>query len=163
MPYVNSEGPGKRAHPCRLIWAFSVLRHILQYPMILLADNEGLDLPARMHRLIRTCVVRKLYKNPFLAYASYVAAQPQCQLVSLRPITSVLIFTCKLRLHEETDIKPYMAKEQLDMFFFFFLFRLNMCLNIINTYIQTNIYSTQLFLNTLSFEITNSKPISLKD
>ena len=29
--------------------------------------------------------------------------------------------------------------------FFFFLFRLNMCLNVINTYILTNIYSTQLF------------------
>ena len=27
IPHVNSEGPDKRAHPCNLIWTFSVCRH----------------------------------------------------------------------------------------------------------------------------------------
>ena len=35
MPYSNSEGPDEHVHPCSLIWTFSVLRHILQYPLIL--------------------------------------------------------------------------------------------------------------------------------
>ena len=34
-PYANSECPDKRVHPCKLIWTFSVRRHILQYPSIL--------------------------------------------------------------------------------------------------------------------------------
>ena len=29
------------------------------------ADNKGPDQPARMHRLIRACVVRELHKDPF--------------------------------------------------------------------------------------------------
>ena len=35
MPYANSEGPDEHVHPYSLIWTFSVLRHILQYPLIL--------------------------------------------------------------------------------------------------------------------------------
>ena len=67
MSYANSLGPGEHAHPCSLIWTFSVCRHILQYPLILSADNAGPDQPARMRRMIRACVVRKLYKGPFRA------------------------------------------------------------------------------------------------
>ena len=67
MSYANSLGPGEHAHPCSLIWTFSVCRHILQYPWILSADNAGPDQPARMRRMIRACVVRKLYKGPFRA------------------------------------------------------------------------------------------------
>ena len=67
MPYANSEGPDQHAHPCSLIWAFSICEHILQYPLILLVGNEGPDQPARMRRLIRTCVAHKLQKGPFCA------------------------------------------------------------------------------------------------
>ena len=67
MPYANSEDPDKFAHPCSLIWTFSVCRHILQYLLILLADNAGPDQPAHSRRLIRTCVVRKLHKGLFHA------------------------------------------------------------------------------------------------
>ena len=35
MPYANSEGPNEHAHPCSLIWTFSVRRRILHYPSIL--------------------------------------------------------------------------------------------------------------------------------
>ena len=48
-----------------LIWAFSVRLHILQYPLILLVDNDGPDQPVLMCRLIRVCIVRKSYKGPF--------------------------------------------------------------------------------------------------
>ena len=45
---------------------FSVQQHILQYPLVLWADNEGPDQPAWMCRLIRACIVQKLHKGPFL-------------------------------------------------------------------------------------------------
>ena len=50
-----------------LIWTFSVHQHILHYPLILEADNEGPDQPVQMHRLIRACIVHKLHKGPFCA------------------------------------------------------------------------------------------------
>ena len=31
MPYANSEGPDGRAHPCSLLWTFSVPRYILTF------------------------------------------------------------------------------------------------------------------------------------
>ena len=34
MSYANSEGPDQRAHPCKLIRAFTVRQLILQYPFI---------------------------------------------------------------------------------------------------------------------------------
>ena len=43
MLYVSSEGQDEPAHPCSLICAFSFCRHVLQYPLILLAENEGQD------------------------------------------------------------------------------------------------------------------------
>ena len=67
MAHARSEGPDEHAHPCSLIWTFSVPRYILQYPLILYADNEGPDQPARMRRLIWACVVRKVHKGPFRA------------------------------------------------------------------------------------------------
>ena len=67
MPHANSEGPDERAHPCSLIWLFFFRRHILQYPLILEADNVGPDQPVRMRRFIMACVVRKLHKCPFRA------------------------------------------------------------------------------------------------
>ena len=67
MLYANREVPDEPAYPCSLIWTFSVCRHILQYPLILSADNEGPDQPALMRRLIRACVVRKLHKVSFPA------------------------------------------------------------------------------------------------
>ena len=42
-------------------------RHILQFLLILLADNEGPDQPAQMRSLIRACVVLKLQTGPFRA------------------------------------------------------------------------------------------------
>ena len=65
MPFVTSEGPDEYVHPCSLIWTFSVLPHILQYLLILLADKEGPDQPAQMCRLIRACIVCKLHKGLF--------------------------------------------------------------------------------------------------
>ena len=35
MAYVNGDGQNERAHPCSMIWAFSVRQHKLQYPLIL--------------------------------------------------------------------------------------------------------------------------------
>ena len=35
MLNANNAGPDERAHPCSHIWAFSVRRYILQYPLIL--------------------------------------------------------------------------------------------------------------------------------
>ena len=66
-PFANSVGPDERAHPCSLIWTFSVRGHILQYPLILLVGSEGSDQPARMCRLIRACVVSRLPKGSFRA------------------------------------------------------------------------------------------------
>ena len=65
MPHANSKGPDEHAHPCSLICTFSVRRQILQYQLILQADNEGIDQSARMRRLIRAWVVRKLHKDAF--------------------------------------------------------------------------------------------------
>ena len=67
MSYANSQGPDERAHSCGLIWTFSVRRHILQYTLIMVADNKGPDQPARMSKLTRACVVRKVHKGPFRA------------------------------------------------------------------------------------------------
>ena len=72
MPYVKIEGPDKCVHLCCLIWAFLVRRHVLKCPWILYKDNVGPDQPARMRRLIRTCVVRILHKGPFRALCIYV-------------------------------------------------------------------------------------------
>ena len=58
MLYANSECPDVRAHPCSLIWMFSVRRHVLPYPFVLKEDNEGQDQPAQMRRLIRAFVVK---------------------------------------------------------------------------------------------------------
>ena len=71
QPYAYSEGPDECAHPCSLIWTFSVHRHILQYPLILLADKVSPDQPARMHSRVRVCVVRKLHKGPFHALITF--------------------------------------------------------------------------------------------
>ena len=60
MHYANSEDQDQHEHLCSLIWTFSVPRHILQYPLILLADNGDPDQPARKRRLLRVCDVRKL-------------------------------------------------------------------------------------------------------
>ena len=38
----------QHAHLYSLVWAFSIPRHILQYLLSLLADNEGPDQPALM-------------------------------------------------------------------------------------------------------------------
>ena len=65
MQFADSVGPDQSEHLSSLIWEFSVRLHILQYPLILKADNEGLDQPAHMRRLIRACVVRKLHMGPF--------------------------------------------------------------------------------------------------
>ena len=65
MPYANSESRDEHANQCRLLWTFSVCRHILQYPLILKGDNEGPDQPAQTRRLIWACVVRTLHKGPF--------------------------------------------------------------------------------------------------
>ena len=35
LHFADNIGPDHRAHLCSLIWAFSVRRHILQYPLIL--------------------------------------------------------------------------------------------------------------------------------
>ena len=67
MSYAKSEGPDKHAHPCSVILAFSVRRHVLQYLLILKADNKGPNQPAHSRRLIWACVVRKLHNGPFLA------------------------------------------------------------------------------------------------
>ena len=56
MPYVKSKCPDELAHQYNLKWTFSVCRHILQYPLIMYADNEGL-----IGKLIRAGVVCKLY------------------------------------------------------------------------------------------------------
>ena len=67
MPHANSEGPDERVHPCSLIWTSSIRRHVLQYLLILLVDNESPDQPARMHSLTMAYVVRKLHKGLFRA------------------------------------------------------------------------------------------------
>ena len=36
-----------------------------KFPLIQQAGNEGPDKPAQKRRLIRACVVRKLYEDPF--------------------------------------------------------------------------------------------------
>ena len=45
-------------HAQSLIWVFALHWYILECPMILLADSEGPDQPARMHRLIWALAVR---------------------------------------------------------------------------------------------------------
>ena len=47
MLYVNSKGPGECTHPGSLMSKFSFHCHILQFPLILYADNEGPDQPAQ--------------------------------------------------------------------------------------------------------------------
>ena len=65
IAYANREGPDSSAHPYCLVLAVSVRALILQFLLILLADNAGPDQPALMRRLIWACVVRKLHKDPF--------------------------------------------------------------------------------------------------
>ena len=59
MQFADKVGPDECAYLCSLIWAFSVRQHILQYPPILKVDNEGLDQPVLLCRLIMACVVHK--------------------------------------------------------------------------------------------------------
>ena len=40
MPYVSSESQDQCAQTCSLICAFAVRRHLLQYPLMFLADKE---------------------------------------------------------------------------------------------------------------------------
>ena len=65
MLYVNSDDPDERVIPTEdysLIRTFSVRGHILQHPLILLADNRGLDQPVQMSAYcIRACAVRILH------------------------------------------------------------------------------------------------------
>ena len=63
MHFADNVGPNQRAHLCSLIWAFSVCRHILQYPLL-------------MRRLIRACVVCKLHKGLFVRCASFLFVSP---------------------------------------------------------------------------------------
>ena len=67
MQFTDNVDPDQRVHLCSLFWAFSGHQHILQYPLILSADNEGPDQPALMRRLIRAGIVCKLHKGPFIA------------------------------------------------------------------------------------------------
>ena len=69
IQFADNIVPDQHIHPCSLMLAFSVRRHILQYPLILYADNEGPDQPVimLMRRLIWACVVRNLHKGPFHA------------------------------------------------------------------------------------------------
>ena len=67
MQFADNVGPDQHAHLCSLIWAFSVCRHILLYPLILYVDNEDPDQPVHMRRLIRACTVCELHKGPFHA------------------------------------------------------------------------------------------------
>ena len=68
MHFADNIGPDQHVHLCSLIWAVSVCLHIIQYPLILLADNEGPDQPALMRRLIRALFVQKLHMGPFGAH-----------------------------------------------------------------------------------------------
>ena len=77
MLYANSDGKDQHSHPYSLIWTFSVRRHIIQYLLILVADNEGPDQPAQMRRLIRACVVRKLHKGRFRALRIIYSQRPK--------------------------------------------------------------------------------------
>ena len=43
MHFADNVDPDQHAQQCSLIWAFSVSRHTLYYPLILLADNVGFD------------------------------------------------------------------------------------------------------------------------
>ena len=54
--FADKVSPDQRANLCSLICAFSVRRHILQFPLVLYADSEGPDQPALLH---------KLHKGPF--------------------------------------------------------------------------------------------------
>ena len=69
MKYANSEDPDEHAHPCNLIWAYSV--DIL----IFKADYEGPPQPAQMllnaGRLIWACVVRNCIGPLLVHCASY--------------------------------------------------------------------------------------------
>ena len=58
MPYAISESPAEHVRPSSLTRICSDFRHVLQYPLILLASNEGTDQPARC---------RKVHKGPFRA------------------------------------------------------------------------------------------------
>ena len=71
MPYANGKGPDRRAYLCSLLWAYQFVDiYYVQYPLILLAGNEGPDQPAQLRRLIRTCVVRNCIRALFVCYAS---------------------------------------------------------------------------------------------
>ena len=55
-----------------MIRAFALHRYILYYPVVLLADSEGSDQPARMRRLIwalavRICLNTRLYTGQILS------------------------------------------------------------------------------------------------
>ena len=67
MQFADKVGPDECAYLCSLIWAFSVRQHILQYSLILKADNEGPDQPVLLRMLIRVCVDCKLHEDPFRA------------------------------------------------------------------------------------------------
>ena len=58
MHFAVNVGPGHSVHLCSLIWAFSVHLHLLQFPLILYAD-DGPDQPAHS-ALIWAYVICKL-------------------------------------------------------------------------------------------------------
>ena len=43
MHFADNVGQDQPAHQCSLIWAYSVDQHILQYPLILQADNASIS------------------------------------------------------------------------------------------------------------------------
>ena len=84
--YAICKGQNEGAHLYSLLWTFSVHWHILQCPLILLADNAGPGQPAHLCRLIRACIVHKLYKGPFICIAHLDFWICSCKKIQLLPL-----------------------------------------------------------------------------
>ena len=65
MQFADNTGPDQHVHLCRLIQAFSVCWHILQYPLILWGQWRPRSACTYLYRLIRASFVCKLHMSPF--------------------------------------------------------------------------------------------------
>ena len=125
MHFADKVGPDQYAHPCSLIWTFSVCRHLVQYPLILLAGNEGPDQPALMRRLIWACIVCKMHKGPFCALC-IISFHGQIKKLSIIWMGKKPYLELSLRKHTYSNIlkilPPKNESFQIKKYLIFFIF-----------------------------------------
>ena len=115
MLYANSGGPDEPAHPCNLIWTFSVHQNILQYPRFYKRTTKD-QIPYTICRQCRpwsactfakadrACIVHKLYKGLFMCWASCFRYSLEAPLWGISYEYPQYIFSCIIIIRHFTSL-----------------------------------------------------------